>query len=387
MPAALRPVAYLGEHVPLAPGRVLLDPRVFAKLLDALERRAGGSRCSTSAAASATRPRCWRRWPRRWWRSSPTRHGGRGRGAARGARGGQRRGAGRAARRRRGRARAVRRDHRRGRHRGAAASASPASSSWAAGSPRSSPRAAGGQARLGLRSRQRASPGGVSSMQRPRCCRGSRRRKHLNFEPMRRIVRAGARPTGRRRRAALGRNVMHRQTLKSLLLSSTLAVPSSPWAARAPARAGLPRRRAGQGLPDQPAAGIEPRGAARRRRDPAAGARRAPAAGRRLGQRRRPDRPPRRSRTSSTSAQAALNASLLHLRQRRHQGGGRVGAQPDRRRPRRPQGRRAAGALQRGAGLRRRAPRPGVRAPGQQRRRAPRTRPWTRPATASRSAR
>jgi len=36
VPAALRPVAYLGEHVPLAAGRVLLDPRVFAKLLDAL---------------------------------------------------------------------------------------------------------------------------------------------------------------------------------------------------------------------------------------------------------------------------------------------------------------------------------------------------------------
>jgi protein-L-isoaspartate(D-aspartate) O-methyltransferase len=36
LPPALRPVAYLGEHVPLAPGRVLLDPRVFAKMLDAL---------------------------------------------------------------------------------------------------------------------------------------------------------------------------------------------------------------------------------------------------------------------------------------------------------------------------------------------------------------
>jgi protein-L-isoaspartate(D-aspartate) O-methyltransferase len=36
LPEALRPIAYLGEHVPLAPGRVLLDPRVFAKLLDAL---------------------------------------------------------------------------------------------------------------------------------------------------------------------------------------------------------------------------------------------------------------------------------------------------------------------------------------------------------------
>jgi protein-L-isoaspartate(D-aspartate) O-methyltransferase len=36
VPEGLRPVAYLGEHVPLAPGRVLLDPRVFAKMLDAL---------------------------------------------------------------------------------------------------------------------------------------------------------------------------------------------------------------------------------------------------------------------------------------------------------------------------------------------------------------
>ncbi len=36
VPDARRPVAYLGEHVPLAPGRVLLDPRVFAKMLDAL---------------------------------------------------------------------------------------------------------------------------------------------------------------------------------------------------------------------------------------------------------------------------------------------------------------------------------------------------------------
>jgi protein-L-isoaspartate(D-aspartate) O-methyltransferase len=36
VPLELKPVAYLGEHVPLARGRVLLDPRVFAKLLDAL---------------------------------------------------------------------------------------------------------------------------------------------------------------------------------------------------------------------------------------------------------------------------------------------------------------------------------------------------------------
>lgn len=37
LPASLRPVAYLGEHVPLAPGRVVLDPRIFAKMLDALD--------------------------------------------------------------------------------------------------------------------------------------------------------------------------------------------------------------------------------------------------------------------------------------------------------------------------------------------------------------
>jgi protein-L-isoaspartate(D-aspartate) O-methyltransferase len=37
VPATYRPVAYLGEHIPLAPGRVLLDPRVFAKLLDTLD--------------------------------------------------------------------------------------------------------------------------------------------------------------------------------------------------------------------------------------------------------------------------------------------------------------------------------------------------------------
>lgn len=37
VPAALRPVAYAGEHLSLAPGRVVLDPRTFAKLLDAVE--------------------------------------------------------------------------------------------------------------------------------------------------------------------------------------------------------------------------------------------------------------------------------------------------------------------------------------------------------------
>ena len=37
VPAAMRPVAYLGEHLPLGPGRVLLDPRVFAKMIDAAD--------------------------------------------------------------------------------------------------------------------------------------------------------------------------------------------------------------------------------------------------------------------------------------------------------------------------------------------------------------
>ena len=49
-----------------------------------------------------------------------------------------------------------------------------------------------------------ASSGGVSSMQRRRCCPASRRRKHLSFEPMRPIVPAEARATGRSARAAPG---------------------------------------------------------------------------------------------------------------------------------------------------------------------------------------
>lgn len=37
VPASLREVAYVGEHVPLGNGRVVLDPRVFAKMLDAAD--------------------------------------------------------------------------------------------------------------------------------------------------------------------------------------------------------------------------------------------------------------------------------------------------------------------------------------------------------------
>ncbi|WP_112321709.1 protein-L-isoaspartate O-methyltransferase family protein [Oceanibium sediminis] len=37
VPAALKPVAYAGDHVPLGDGRVVLDPRVFSKMVDGLE--------------------------------------------------------------------------------------------------------------------------------------------------------------------------------------------------------------------------------------------------------------------------------------------------------------------------------------------------------------
>ncbi|MCB5409266.1 protein-L-isoaspartate O-methyltransferase family protein [Pseudogemmobacter faecipullorum] len=39
VPAALRDAAYAGAHVPLAPGRVLLEARTMAKMLDALDIR------------------------------------------------------------------------------------------------------------------------------------------------------------------------------------------------------------------------------------------------------------------------------------------------------------------------------------------------------------
>lgn len=37
VPPAQRPLAYMGENLPLAPGRVLLDPRSLAKMIDALD--------------------------------------------------------------------------------------------------------------------------------------------------------------------------------------------------------------------------------------------------------------------------------------------------------------------------------------------------------------
>lgn len=37
VPVSAREAAYAGEHIPLAEGRVVLDPRILAKMLDALE--------------------------------------------------------------------------------------------------------------------------------------------------------------------------------------------------------------------------------------------------------------------------------------------------------------------------------------------------------------
>ncbi len=40
VPTAMREAAYVGENLPLAPQRVLLEPRTFAKMLDAMDIRA-----------------------------------------------------------------------------------------------------------------------------------------------------------------------------------------------------------------------------------------------------------------------------------------------------------------------------------------------------------
>jgi protein-L-isoaspartate(D-aspartate) O-methyltransferase len=39
IPAGRREAAYIGENIPLAPGRVILEPRTLAKMLDALDIR------------------------------------------------------------------------------------------------------------------------------------------------------------------------------------------------------------------------------------------------------------------------------------------------------------------------------------------------------------
>ena len=41
LPNNMRSIAYIGDHIFLKKNRVLLDPRIFAKMLDALELKAG----------------------------------------------------------------------------------------------------------------------------------------------------------------------------------------------------------------------------------------------------------------------------------------------------------------------------------------------------------
>ena len=41
LPNNLRSIAYIGDHISLKNNRVLLDPRIFAKMLDALELKTG----------------------------------------------------------------------------------------------------------------------------------------------------------------------------------------------------------------------------------------------------------------------------------------------------------------------------------------------------------
>ena len=41
LPNNLRSIAYIGDHISLKKNRVLLDPRIFAKMLDALELKTG----------------------------------------------------------------------------------------------------------------------------------------------------------------------------------------------------------------------------------------------------------------------------------------------------------------------------------------------------------
>ena len=161
---------------------------------------------------------------------------------------------------------------------------------------------------------------------------------------------------------------MNRQALKSLLLVEQLCCSLSHWAAL--------DRRCADSLADalvkayQTSPLLDSNRAALRGVDETVPQARAG---------RRPQVDASASLTSQTTAEAIEDQLNQHaggaeclaadLRQRRDQGGDRVGAQPDRRRPGRPEGRRAAGALQRGAGLCRRAPRPGVRPARQQRRR------------------
>ena len=203
-----------------------------------------------------------------------------------------------------------------------------------------------------------------------RCCRASRRRKRLSFEPI--APDSAARKPGDNGRIGA-----------SSARGSTDA--QAPTEADFCCRARSPRRcspaaawRSAESLADalvkayqtSPLLELEPGGAARPRRERAAGARQPPAAGRRRGL------APRRRPTSSrlpeeqlNAVQAALNAELVLFDNGQTKAAIEFGAQHDRRRARRPQGRRAAGAVQRGQAYVDVLQRPGVRPARQQRRR------------------
>ena len=349
-------------------------------------RRADATSCSTSAAASATRPRCWRGWPRRWSRSSPTR---------------------------RWRPR-PRRCSRRTRSTTPWCRPGRSPTAWPSTgrSTRSSSRARSRCCREALadqlkpggriaaifvdgsrrpgparaRAPATASPGGVSSMQRPRCCRASPRRKHLSSDAD--PPDSAARKPGQRAGGASSArgSMMHRQALRSLLLSGTLA------AALALGGGGRPQA---DSLADalvkayQTSPLLESNRAALRGLDETVPQARADAAaaGRRLVSARRADDGRGPSRTSSTAPRRRSTPRSCIFDNGQTKAAVESARNTDRRRPRRPEGRRAAGALQRGAGLCRRAPRPGVRPARQQRRRPAERDAGRHPATASTSAR
>ena len=346
VPAAWRPVAYLGEHVPIAPGRVLLDPRVFAKLLDALNPGPtdlvldlGCGYGYSTAVLGAD---------------------GRGGGRARGGPGPRRRGRGAA----RARTRSTTPWCRPGRSRPASPSTGRSTRSSSRARSRSLPEAiaaqlkpggriaaifadgAGGQARLGLRTEAGHRPGGVSSMPRRRCFPASTRRKRLSSEPIRPIV--PARKPGRQRAIRCGAAPGDDNAQAP---SETLAADAAPLAALLPRRRRAPSRWPTRwSRPTRPARCSTSNRAALRGLDesvPQARAQRRPQVGVGVSGLVAEPTSSRIPEEQLNSLQAALNAELAALRPRPDQGGDRVGAQHDRRRPRRPQGRRAARAVQR----------------------------------------
>lgn len=63
VPASKREIAYAGENLSLGGGRVLLEPRTLAKMLDALDISSDELVLNLGRRWD-TRPRSWRVWPR-----------------------------------------------------------------------------------------------------------------------------------------------------------------------------------------------------------------------------------------------------------------------------------------------------------------------------------